>query len=123
MTPGQKVLRLFQTRPVRTGILVLTLLFTIGIVRSVITIAQKRGIVAERQQVLRQEEAKRNELLERLKEATSASFIERAAREKLGLVKEGETVVILDKTKLLNQDTPVPAGPVSNWKQWWNLFF
>lgn len=93
----------------------------IGIIRSVVTITQKRGIVAERKAVLTAEEAKRADLEQQLREATSSAFVERAAREKLGLVREGETVVIMDQTQAsgssdINQSTP-------SWKQWWGLFF
>lgn len=123
MTVGQKILRFFQTRVFRTALLLISLLIIAGVVRSVVTIAQKRGIVEQRKAVLRQEENTRAELERKLKEATSAAFIERVAREKLGLVKEGEVVVILDKSKL--QSGPQTTSPVEipSWKQWWQLFF
>jgi len=97
----------------------------IGVVRSVYTLSKKKGIVAERQRVLRELTAKNEELHQQLEEATSPAFIEQAARDKLGLVREGETVVIMDKSN-------PPAGGLNDqersqelpsWKQWWSLFF
>jgi cell division protein FtsB len=123
MTVGQKVLRFFQTRVVRAGILLLSLVIAVGIIRSVITIWQKRGIVAQRSAVLEAEEAKHARLEQNLREATSAAFIERVAREKLGLVKEGEQVVIMNRNQNLdlNAQNDIQAQP--SWKQWWKLFF
>jgi cell division protein FtsB len=123
MTVGQKVLRFFETRVVRTGILALSVLIAIGIIRSVITIWQKRGIVTERSAVLKAEEAKHADLEQKLREATSAAFVERVARENLGLVKEGEQVVILDKSKLSNGNNQEKIPEVPSWKLWWKLFF
>ena len=117
-------IKIFHTKLFRILFLTVCVLVAIGIIRSVVTIWQKRGIVAERKAVLQAEEAKNSELERRLIEATSAAFIERVAREKLGLVKEGETVVILDKSRL---DSASSSGNVTHqiplWKRWWQLFF
>lgn len=121
MTIGQQVLLFFRTRVARAVILVVSLLIAIGIIRSVVTIYQKRGIVSERQAVLKAEEAKHAELERRLSEATSSAFVERVAREKLGLVRPGEQVVILDTSQSSTSGTPVPE--LSSWQQWWRLFF
>lgn len=124
MTVGQKVLRFFGTRVVRLVILTASVLIAMGIIRSVITIWQKRGIVAERKAVLEAEERKHTLLQEKLVEATSAAFVERVARDKLGLVKEGEQVVILDKSKLQDvKGRPSETSEMPSWKQWWRLFF
>jgi cell division protein DivIC len=115
---------------VRLAVLVICIVLGVGIVRSVYTLSQKKGIIAERQQVLTDLTAKNRQLQENLLEATSPAFIEQAARDKLGLVREGETVVILDKSQITN----LPAGKAGpndqerprelpSWKQWWSLFF
>ena len=95
----------------------------IGIVRSVYTLSQKKGILSERQQALSQLQLKQAQLQQKLKEATSPAFIEQAARDKLGLVKPGETVVIMDKTRLPESGTQEYSGKLPSWKQWWQLFF
>ena len=50
--------------------------------------------------------------------------MERMAREKLGLVKEGETIVIMknEKLKMTNEEQEVEENS-PNWKKWWGLFF
>lgn len=124
MTLGQKVLLFFQNRVFRAIFLVICLILAVGIIRSVVTIWQKRGIVAERKTVLEAEQAKHALLERQLQEATSTAFIERTAREKLGLVKPGETVVILDTSKLQNQDEKTGNSSLTpSWREWWQLFF
>lgn len=125
MTSGQQVLRFFQTRVVQGGIIVVSLVVAAGVFRSVGTIWEKRGIVAERKAVLKAEQDKQASLERQLREATSAAFIERTAREKLGLVKPEEQVVIMDRTHPpaggLNDPKTIQEFP--SWKQWWKLFF
>lgn len=122
MTIGQQVLKFFQSRLARITILLVSLLVAVGIIRSVVTIWQKHGIVAERAVVLNAEETKRADLERRLREATGSAFVERVAREKLGLVKEGEQVVIMDKFQGTGSATPT-LQDIPSWKQWWQLFF
>ncbi len=119
------VVKLARNRLVRALFLLLCLMLSIGIVRSVWSLAQKKGIVGERQAVLQELEVKNKELKQRLEEATSSAFVEKQAREKLGLVREGETVVILDKAKI---QAIAGAGNSMQvvmplWRQWWKLFF
>ena len=66
--------------------------------------------------------AKNMQLQEDLREATSPAFIEQAARDKLGLVREGETIVIMDKASG-GPKTPKNPQELPSWKQWWSLFF
>jgi cell division protein DivIC len=108
---------------VRAVVLIILIVIGIGIVRSVYTLSQKKGIIAERQSVLRGLLAQNSQLQEQLKEATSPAFIEQAARDKLGLVREGETVVIMDKSQILNPDSQQNPQEVPPWRQWWSLFF
>jgi hypothetical protein len=80
--------------------------------------------VGQRREVLKQEQEKHSQLSKRLEEATSAAFVEREARNKLGLTKEGETIILMG--------TPIPGDteaqnavqtPLSRWRLWWRLFF
>ncbi len=107
---------------VRIVALVICIIVGVGIVRSVYTLSQKKGILAERQQVLTELTAKNRQLQEDLREATSEAFIEQAARDKLGLVKEGETIVIMNKATG-GPETPNNPQELPPWVQWWSLFF
>ena len=123
MTIGQKFLHFLHNRVFRAVFLVFCLILAVGVVRSVITIWQKQAIVGERLSVLRAEEAKNTALMNQLREATSSAFIEKTAREKLGLVKPGETVVIMNKSQNVNSNDQATPQVLPSWKQWWGLFF
>jgi cell division protein FtsB len=108
---------------IRFTVLVVCVVVGVGILRSVYTLSQKRGILGERQRVLSELTAKNRQLHEDLRIATNPAFIEQAARDKLGLVREGEIVVIMDKTSVANSDSQNNPQELPSWKQWWSLFF
>jgi len=61
-------------------------------------------------------------LTKRLIEVSGDAFVEREVRDKLGMGKEGEVIVILpqitnDKSQMTNQ-----SENKSNWKKWWELY-
>jgi len=63
-----------------------------------------------------------------LSESLKAGYIEQEARNKLGLAKPGETVVIMPEATLSGKEAESPKQPQSapfepNWKKWWRLFF
>ena len=109
---------------IRLIIGVVSLFVAVGLVRSIVDHWHKRTIVSERQEALRREEEQNRELIAKLEEATSAAFIEREAREKLGLVKEGDTIVLLDKSQTSSSnDQTSTEDSAPSWKKWWKLFF
>ncbi len=120
---GSPIVRLVRSRFVRMTALIICITVGIGVVRSVYTLSKKKGLIAERQQALLTLTKKNFELQEELKQATSAAFIEKAARDKLGLVREGETVVIMDKSQITNPNDQKSPQELPSWKQWWRLFF
>jgi cell division protein FtsB len=67
-----------------------------------------------------------NEALKKdLRYKSSDKFAEEEIRNKLGMAKPGETVVILPKGDSNLQLTANNQPPVDipNWQKWWNLFF
>lgn len=67
-----------------------------------------------------------NRMLEkRLEKVKSYDFIEEVARNKLNLVRDGETVVIIDQKSLENvlaQGKTAPVSKIPNWQGWLKLF-
>jgi cell division protein FtsB len=102
---------------------IVSLFLSLGLLRSIVDHWQKRNIVVERQEALKREQERNSELISRLEEATSSAFIEKEAREKLGLVKEGDTIVLLDTSQEAQLTIPRMKDLTPNWKKWWKLFF
>ena len=74
---------------------------------------------------LAQEEGKNTQLKDTLSYLESNNFVEREARDKLGLSKTGETVVIIPQEVLAKQvSSPKDLSTeIPNWQRWWRLFF
>ncbi|KKQ95586.1 MAG: hypothetical protein A3G66_00540 [Candidatus Levybacteria bacterium RIFCSPLOWO2_12_FULL_39_17] len=69
------------------------------------------------------EEGKKNQFLkEKLLYVKTDQFVEREAREKLGLTKKGEYFVIAPTSTPLNQEKIV-IDTKPNWRKWLDLFF
>lgn len=120
---SQLIVNFVRSKAMRVATLIILIAFGIGIIRSVYTLSQKKGIMAERLQVLRDLQAKNRELQQDLVEATSSAFVEAQARNKLGLVREGETIVIMEQGRNQGINNPGKLREVSSWTQWWQLFF
>lgn len=55
---------------------------------------------------------------------SSDQFAEEEIRNKLGLAKPGETIVVLPKNDGLQSTVnSQPTTDLPNWQKWWNLFF
>lgn len=127
-------MKIIHSRLFRLIVAVGSIVSIIGLSRSIYTVVKKRDIVKERQRVLSNLEAQNRQLETQLEESLSPTFIEREAREKLGMAREGESVVIMDNGKWImlapsqvegkNRKTEEKtAENVPNWKKWWRLFF
>ncbi len=95
----------------------------ISLTRSVISLLAKRDIVQTQKAELVRLEAENRQLEDALSQAQTAEFIERTAREKLGLVKDGEVVVLLPQSAQAGESAVTSDENNPNWKKWWGLFF
>lgn len=114
----------FHPSIIRFVLGVISLILCVGLMRSLYAQIFKKDAVAERQSKIANEQLRNKELKQKLEEATSSAFIEKLAREKLGMVREGDTVVLIDTSRVLNNTQISPdAKRKSNWSLWWGLFF
>jgi len=115
----------FRTQTVQLIALLGLLGAILGLSRSLYGLLTKNTLLNDRIRTLRVLQNDKMILEKQLMDAKKPEFIEREARNKLNLSKEGETVILID-TKSLDSTM---SGSVSqqnsqaNWKQWWNLFF
>ena len=93
-------------------------------ISSIYSLWQKRNLISESQQELKQSQEKNQKLKQQLKTVSNPLYVEEEARDKLFMVKPGEQTVYIDKS-LLSQKQSVLAVKASdpNWVQWWELFF
>lgn len=117
-------MRFLRSRLFRLGLTLFSLILIVTLSRSIISVWQKRDVIREREETLAKIEAENEALKKRLALSQSPDYIEREAREKLGLTRPGESVVLMppatEAAKLLEELLP---KPLPNWRQWWRLFF
>ena len=66
-------------------------------------------------------EVENKQLQQKLEEVKSDDFVEREAREKLGLGKLGEVVVIVPSPPNLKSQA-TNSNTEANWRKWWELY-
>ena len=111
-----------KTKLLNLIIIIVGLLLIVNLTRSISQLVGSWGKIDEAKKEMELSQKKNSELQAKLKEAQSPEFIEKIARDKLGLAKEGETVVILppiepEATKSAEEKI------IPNWQKWWKLFF
>ena len=117
-------MKFIKSRAFRLFIIVVSLVIAIHISRDIYGLWRRKDIVGGRQSTLSRLEEENQKLSQKLKDAQSPSYVERIAREKLGLIKEGEAIVLVPKTQSPAGEGDQPTTEeLPNWKKWWKLFF
>jgi cell division protein FtsB len=117
-----------MSKKIRWIVILVSLFMIISLSRSVMDLWEKRAIVKQEQERLSVLSKKHEELTKKFEMVQTPAFIEKEARERLGMAKEGETVIIMGDSSLPQQQAEGKAfNDVSrqepNWKRWWMIFF
>lgn len=109
-------------------ILAVSLFLIVSMGRSTLQIFGRGNALEEARQRIRELEEEQARLLELKEKVESQEFMEKEAREKLGLAKPGEVVVILPPDEALRKlapdfDTEHFAEELPIYKRWMRLFF
>ncbi len=105
----------------------LILLLALSVIRNIGRVALVRSEVQKAREKVAKIEAENAVLEKEVEKAQSEVFIEKQIRDKLGLAKEGEAIVILPDEEVLRKLAPNPyqdenSLPDPNWKRWLKLF-
>lgn len=97
----------------------------VSLSRNLFSLIRKGGEIKKENLKLTSLEEENRQLKEQLEFSDSQEFIEREARDKLGMAKEGEQVLVLPSNlgKITLPQTEEKETEIPNWKKWWNLFF
>ena len=105
----------------------LALLFSLSLVRNIFRILAASKRIDEAKGRVEKLKDENEDLKRRLAEAQSETYIETQLRDKLGLSKDEEIIVVLRDAETLSQIAPAPAEeeeelPDPTWKKWLKLF-
>lgn len=89
---------------------------------SILSLQQNSRIVSDLKKKEQEEIQKREFLKQQLYFSNTEEFIEIQAREKLGMVKPGEKIVIVPLKQEETTNT-IEFDNTPNWKKWWSLLF
>lgn len=93
--------------------------------QSIYNLWHKRDLLSQAQNELKLAQKEHAQLQKQLAIVRSKQFVEEQARDKLFMVKPGESSVIIPQT-LLPTSSPLKKGEEAkkpNWQQWSSLFF
>lgn len=111
-----------MTRLIMLVISIACLIFIVSLSRSIYSLWKKGEIVRDIQETLSIKQHEQEDLKDKLSYVQSQEYIEKAARDRLNLSREGETVVVIPDLSLSEPQTASIAA-LPNWQQWWKLFF
>lgn len=103
---------------------IVSLVIIYNFVHSIYTLLHKKDVLVQAQLQLKQVKQENTNLKKQLQTVKSSEFVEEQARDKLFLVKPGESTVVIPKNLL-----PTPTLPPEkraeepNWTKWLELFW
>lgn len=108
--------------------LFLGFLFLLSLIRNISKIAGAEKRISKAQERVEKLRKENKETERRLAEVRGEEYIEKQLRDKLGLAKEGEIVVVLPDEETLRKIAPGIAEeedvlPDPTWKKWLKLFY
>jgi len=106
----------------------LIVVFTSSLVKNIGRVVKANKRIADAQNKVTKLQNENEELKKDLGLVLGDQYIEKQLRDKLGLAKEGETILILPDEEFIKKLVPELEEakeqlPEPNWKKWVNLFF
>lgn len=107
--------------------LFLALLLTISLIRNISRVQFAHQTIADSRSRLEELKRQNEELKLKVEEVKSEEYIEKTARDKLGLAKEGEIVIVLPDEETIRKFAPKVEEeedtlPDPTWRKWLKLF-
>ncbi len=108
-------------------ILCLIILFSVSLYKNALNVRMVEKKISDKDKEVQKKRDEQSELQKKLEYTQSQEFMEKQLRDKLGLAKEGEIVVVLPPPEVLRKFAPkhedeVVKLPDPNWKKWVDLF-
>ena len=108
------------------AIIAIVLVIAFNLVTQIINTIKSGDRLSVQAEIVYSLEAKNRELKKKLTQIQSPQFIEEQARDKLGLSKAGETIVVIPEEKLkqiLGASNSAQIIRFPNWLGWFKVFF
>ena len=109
------------------GLLLIAIFLSFSLARNIVSFTKANQALKKEEALIEELEKEVVSLEGQVKLVNTQDFVEKVARDKLGLAKEGEIVVVLPENEVLARLAPqIPKGddflPPPNWQKWLKLF-
>jgi cell division protein FtsB len=106
----------------------LIIIFSVSLIRNISKIFDAKRRIKEEGEKVKALEVENEEIRRKIENVKSQEYLEKQMRDKLGLAKEGEIVVVLPDEETLRKLVPKETEerqtlPNPTWKKWLKLFF
>lgn len=112
-----------RSRLINGFLLILGCYLIVSFSRDIWGLVEKSREIEKEQLKLDQLKKENLELKKRVAYVQSEEFIEKEARDKLGLARDGEAVVMMPSAGKSAREDSFNSEEQSNWQRWWHLFF
>ena len=112
-----------RTKLLNWFLIFISLSLIVSVVRSFWSLSKGKRVIQETEEKLETTREQQEDLKRQLARSQSPNFIEKQAREKLNLGKEGEIILILPPISPIEEPTPTPIENLPNWQKWVKIFF
>src|SRR3989344_8718631 len=103
-------------------IVLIVLILFINLVKSWVKLTERLRFIKETKIKLVEKKTRQDNLKREFARTQTGEFIEKQAREKLNMGKEGELIILLPTPVLPVSPTPIPVDTAANWQKWVRLF-
>lgn len=114
-----------RKRLVTSLIIIFSFYLIVSLSREIIELIQKEQVIEQEQLKLEELMVETQLLKEELNYVQSEEFVEKEARGKLGLSKEGETIVVLPENfeeMVESSRKGIGVEKIPNWRKWLRIF-
>lgn len=113
---------MLKTRIINLFLLILLVALLFNVSRTLVDLNRQNNIIKETEDRLQKSKVENEKLKRDLAMVESSEYIEKEARNKLNLGKEGEIVLLLPSISPIISPTPAPIDDFANWQRWIKLF-
>lgn len=112
-----------RKKALRAVIVIVCLYLAVTTVQSMADLWRAGDKVTRREEELAQLLRDQDELRRQQKDAQSPLFLERVARDELGMSRPGEKIIVIPQELLTNSENRVISPNLPNWQKWLRLIF
>lgn len=104
-------------------IIIISVYIINNLVRSIYNLWQKQDLVTQAREELQKEKNNNAKLNDQLLQVKRPEFIEEEARNKLFMVRKGESIVLMPSISTISKTRSIKKQQKHHWEEWVEFFF